>query len=362
MCSRVDRSGQGQHHTFNYGAQYVYGAALKRFPSFAAMINRDLVYSKTKGLPAGWGEEKMVVSKEKNGNAGGDGKDSEKINMNLNFDWVDDSKSEFDGMNGFVFQPNMSTLPKLMEESAKSQSQGSVSVHTSALVDGVTIDAQGQWNLSIKNTKISDENKSGVKRIETFEHVVIAVPSPQASSLLSISNYEKKDDCIKDLNKVVYDPCWVLMLSFSNFPYKPFETQGLFMNPSPSIAMVSNETSRIQDVNSIPNVTTLTILASSSWSRANLEESNAKVEENLLTELKNITAIQIPSDAKLLTRRSHRWRYSRVVDTMQTSLPFIYDDKAKIGLCGDYFLGPNIEHALDSGDKLAQTIVNSSNK
>lgn len=53
--------------------------------------------------------------------------------------------------------------------------------------------------------------------------------------------------------------------------------------------------------------------------------------------------------------KGHRWRYARV--STPIGKPCHWDAAQKLGYCGDWFLGPNVEHALESGAALAAAIT-----
>lgn len=53
--------------------------------------------------------------------------------------------------------------------------------------------------------------------------------------------------------------------------------------------------------------------------------------------------------------KGHRWRYARVSRPM--GMPCHWDAAQQVGYCGDWFLGPNVEHALKSGAALAAAIL-----
>lgn len=53
--------------------------------------------------------------------------------------------------------------------------------------------------------------------------------------------------------------------------------------------------------------------------------------------------------------KGHRWRYARV--SAPIGKPCHWDATRKLGYCGDWFLGPNVEHALESGAALAAALT-----
>lgn len=61
------------------------------------------------------------------------------------------------------------------------------------------------------------------------------------------------------------------------------------------------------------------------------------------------------SEAKPPYLKGHRWRYSRVKTPI--GQPAYFAPANQLGFCGDWFIGPNIGDALESGAALAEMIV-----
>lgn len=53
--------------------------------------------------------------------------------------------------------------------------------------------------------------------------------------------------------------------------------------------------------------------------------------------------------------KGHRWRYCRVETPV--GKPCHWDTAQKTGFCGDWFIGPNVEHALTSGSAMAAAVL-----
>jgi predicted NAD/FAD-dependent oxidoreductase len=54
---------------------------------------------------------------------------------------------------------------------------------------------------------------------------------------------------------------------------------------------------------------------------------------------------------------AHRWRYALVEQALGVAC--LWDAQAGVGACGDYCLGPRVEAAFDSGEAMAQRLLDS---
>jgi predicted NAD/FAD-dependent oxidoreductase len=93
------------------------------------------------------------------------------------------------------------------------------------------------------------------------------------------------------------------------------------------------------------------IQAGPDWSRANLERQPADIVPLLLDALASRLGQPLPTP---LNATAHRWRYARSGAQGSISL---WDSAARLGLCGDWLLGPRVEAAWLSGRHLAAAIL-----
>jgi predicted NAD/FAD-dependent oxidoreductase len=91
--------------------------------------------------------------------------------------------------------------------------------------------------------------------------------------------------------------------------------------------------------------------ASAAWSRAHLERDPARICADLLASFHETTA----SDATPDHISAHRWRYAFVEQSLGSA--FLWDNGARLGICGDGCLGPRVEAAFESGQALAQAVM-----
>ena len=93
--------------------------------------------------------------------------------------------------------------------------------------------------------------------------------------------------------------------------------------------------------------------ASPSWSRENLEAPEHEVAATLLGALGD----RLGTAAAPIAHTAHRWRYAR---SGAEGSGAIWDGEQRLGLCGDWLIGPRVEAAWLSGTALAAQIKASS--
>ena len=182
------------------------------------------------------------------------------------------------------------------------------------------------------------ETESG-EAIAGFDAVVLAIPAPQAVSLLEASGLDH------DLHGVAMAPCWALMLAFDTAAACPVD---MLRPEGGPIAFAAREASR-PGREAAPE--RWVIHATPDWSRDQLEWDKAAVIGRLAPkacELIGATGEQIHAD-------THRWRYALVETPLGRDC--LWDKKRAIGLAGDWMIGGRIEAAFDSGNALAAAIL-----
>ena len=171
-----------------------------------------------------------------------------------------------------------------------------------------------------------------------FDAVVIAIPAEQATDLLA-----PWDPALADLAAAtVSAPCWTLMLAFEqSLPitetiFRDDETIGWAARNSDKPGRAGPESWVIQ--------------ASPTWSVDHLEDSQEQVIASLSERFAALSGVNIPEP---LVVSAHRWRYAR---SGSTDTGAHYQESLKIGVCGDWLVGPRVECAWLSGSKLAKLI------
>ena len=163
------------------------------------------------------------------------------------------------------------------------------------------------------------------------DRVVLAVPAPQAHDLLAPTGFAH----LKEIAAVEFDPVWAFMFEGPDRIAIGFDA---LEHPSSVIAHAEAQSSkpgRRQDRSWVAHATV-------EWSRTHVEDERPVVEELLARELSRLleTELSPPWSA-------HRWRYGLVRTPVGREV--LVDESRGLVACGDWCLGPTVEHALLSG-------------
>ncbi len=174
-------------------------------------------------------------------------------------------------------------------------------------------------------------------KIGTGDRVIIAVPAPQAVSLLRTAGIDTDP-----LDAVRFDPTWTLLLD--GIDRDPgFDVA---VDPSPEIRWMAREASRPDRA----EAGCWTVNATPEWSRANLEADPDVVETRLRMAAAAVLGVPIDRPGKV-----HRWRYGLVESPLGE--PIHVDPSSGAIACGDWCLGGRIEHAFQSGAAAAGSLL-----
>jgi len=172
-----------------------------------------------------------------------------------------------------------------------------------------------------------------------FDIVIVALPAEQAATLLN--PWDK--DFAETARDTVSDPCWTVMLAFA----EPLPTNKTTLRDGAAIGWAA----RNSDKPMRNGLDSWVIQASPIWSRDHLEDSQDKVLAALINDFAADLRITIP---ELLHAAAHRWRYAR---SGSAGVDALYNAETKLGVCGDWLLGPRIECAWLSGEALFRRIT-----
>jgi renalase len=193
-------------------------------------------------------------------------------------------------------------------------------------------------SLSRENDKwVLHSAESG--RVEgQFDWLVLAIPAPQAKVLLRDhdTGWEPQFDAATML------PCWTIMVQTEGQMDPGFDAA--FVNGGP-LGWVARNTSK-------PGRTgaeTWVLQATDEWSLSHLEEQAETVEAELVAAFRAMTGLSVVS------RKSHRWRYSRSKAPLQ--LGYLMDAARSLGACGDWAGGDKVQGAWLSGLSMGQRII-----
>ena len=200
-----------------------------------------------------------------------------------------------------------------------------------------------QWQLHTQGVGDSTHVFGG------FDAVVLAIPSPQAHALLEKT--PKAAALSKKVGKVTVAPCWTLMLAFPLAVQPGLTTLGPQWNAARSthhrIAWLTRESSKPGR----RSVERWTVQASAAWSQEHLQDSPQRVQAKLIKAFSEVTGIR----AEPAHVDTQRWLYAKTEKPLGQS--HLWDDKAGLGVCGDWCLGHRVEDAFISGLELALAIA-----
>lgn len=174
-----------------------------------------------------------------------------------------------------------------------------------------------------------------------FDVVILAVPAPQAASLLA--------GAVPALSHAVeaaaLDPCWTVMAGLAEPLPAPFDAAAVEIGPLAWIARDGAKPGR-------NGGDAWVLQASPDWSAQHLEDDRADVAEALWHGLGEVVGHVLPTPVHLA---AHRWRHARVAKPAGTAC--LFDPGAGIGACGDWCLDARIEAAFLSGAAMAGRVL-----
>ncbi len=186
----------------------------------------------------------------------------------------------------------------------------------------------------------TEENPEG----DTFDHVAMTVPAPQAVALLS-----SEPDMAAALDRVAMAPCWALLIAFAEplgtgFEARRFETGDL--------GWLCRNTSKPGRDGARADC--WMAHAGPAWSAANLERR----AEDVLPDLIDMVAAHADGPLPpIVYSAAHRWRYA--LTTTPLGAPFLASVDGRLLTGGDWALGARVEYAFQSGQAMADAILRS---
>ena len=171
-----------------------------------------------------------------------------------------------------------------------------------------------------------------------FDAVLVAVPAEQAGPLL-----QPHAPAMATLaDQTASDPCWTLMAGFEA-PLALVQDTLRQRGPIGWAARNNAKPGRASEECWV-------VQASPEWSRAHLEDNAETVAAALLAELAEANGSPLP---RQLGATAHRWRFARSGTAGEEAL---WDAEQRIGVCGDWLIGPRVEAAYMSGLLLAEAV------
>ncbi|WP_299615020.1 NAD(P)/FAD-dependent oxidoreductase [uncultured Tateyamaria sp.] len=223
---------------------------------------------------------------------------------------------------GWTGLPGMSGLVKPVANG--------LTIHTQAEVTGLDRGPDG-WTLR------GPAEAAGIY----FDHLILAIPQPQAHRLLSPWPYLQTQ-----IEPAEMAPCWTQMVGFET----PLPTDVTYAsrNEGP-ISVIARETAK--PGRDLPGDGWV-IQASADWSHEHLERDRAEVETPLLDAF--FTAL----DCAPVTPEIgmvHRWRYAQTAKPLGQA--YLHDASLGLSVCGDWCLGNTAQDAFNSGRLLATALI-----
>ncbi|MEE4253593.1 MAG: FAD-dependent oxidoreductase [Desulfuromusa sp.] len=210
---------------------------------------------------------------------------------------------------------------------------------TRSLLDGAVF----QPSTRIARIEATEEGwhlfNDGESLLGTWPHLIIAVPAPQALSLL-----REQLLLAEQIRRVKMEPCWVAAIQSAHD-----------LQDQPDIAVYEHPVVRRIVHNSAKsergNKNVYQVQASKSWSETHLEETTESVGEKLLQSFCELTSAAAGTELLFV----HRWRYAFTETALEQAC--LWDNHLQLGVCGDWCLGRTIEDAWRSGSALAAQIL-----
>lgn len=172
-----------------------------------------------------------------------------------------------------------------------------------------------------------------------FAALVIAIPSEQAAPLLSLHDLVMAREAAAARSS----PCWTAMAAFD----QPLTDLPAYVQDRGTIAWAARN-------NSKPgrgSTECWVIQASAEWSQRHLELDREDVARNLLAALEAEGGAALPEPRFL---KAHRWRFALAYGQQGINQ---WNPQLRLGACGDWCMGPQVEGAWLSGVELAGKIT-----
>jgi hypothetical protein len=184
-----------------------------------------------------------------------------------------------------------------------------------------------------------------------FDRVVVAVPPAQAAPLLAA----QQPAWAKRLAAVQMLPNWTL-LGVSDDPDTGPGWDVIEPDTGPIGWAARNHRKPGRTVP--PGVATWVVQASASWTQAHVDDDKAAVQAALLAELQSLLGPASPLHWHHLA--VHRWLYAQApagTTTAEADEACWFDAAQGLGVCGDHFVGQDVESAWCSGRMMARRLV-----
>lgn len=234
-----------------------------------------------------------------------------------------DALSREDGVTRYVGRPVMQSGIEDMAELSDVRYQVEV---------GGIARVAGRWELS---------GRAG-EPLGDFDAVVIAVPAPQALSLLQAG----APVLARAVQSVQMMPCWSVMLAFEQPLNLGFDAAFLAM---PKLTWAARDSSKPDRKDGEIWV----LHGAPEWSAAHRDLESIEVVMQFLQDFELATRRKLPMPVHVDARF---WPVALTVNPLAEESP-CYDSELKLGVCGDWCRMPRVEGAYLSGISLAAEML-----
>lgn len=204
-------------------------------------------------------------------------------------------------------------------------------VHWSARVTAMEM-AGDRWRLHVDGGRVAD-----------VDLAVVAIPAEQAAALLA----DPTPDLASRARAAISEPCWTVMAAFG----QPVPvTADCWPQPDPEHDVVGwAARNSAKPGRSGPE--SWVVQASPGWSRRHIDADPDAVTANLLAALARVLGVGLPPS---IGTAAHLWRFAQ---SSQGGAGVMLDADRRLGLCGDWLIGPRVECAWISGADLADRVA-----
>ncbi len=172
-----------------------------------------------------------------------------------------------------------------------------------------------------------------------FEAIVVAIPADQVAALVAV--YAPEIAAVAEMTPS--QPCWTLAASFA--ARLPIEAD--IIKGDGAVGWAARNSAKPGR----GGPETWVIQAGPDWSAAHLDDPQESVAPALLAAFAEKAGIALPAP---LATYAHSWRYAR---SGKGDAPCHWIAARRIGVCGDWCIGPRVEAAWLSGKALAEAII-----
>lgn len=211
-----------------------------------------------------------------------------------------------------------------------------------AVIKAMAKEHDVHWNVHVDRIERGPEGwclSAGAKTFPGFDALILAIPAEQALPFLSLHDFSMAREAMLARSQ----PCWTVMAAFA----EPLPGDQAMLREIGSIGWAARNSAK--PGRSGPEG--WVIQARPEWSQAHIEDDAEAIGNRLLAELGEALGIGLPLPVAAV---AHRWRYAMSAGLGHGAL---WNARLRLGLCGDWLLGPRVECAWLSGQHLARTIL-----